>query len=163
VWDFSEALRPSTPENDEGERKSLEAKFLEDIASMPTFHEIYDEGTLDGYYCPQTVVVLSNAGTFSAAYTMMSDLHQVGAVIVGTPSGQAGQAFGSSMIFRLAHSNLSGLVAQMCFAGPFLDKKPATILRPQHLLTYEKFASYDFDRNAEILLALELYGPDAGR
>ena len=123
---------------------------------MPTFEALYKTGKYDGYYCPKHVVVLCSPDTFSSGWTLMYYLHQAGAKIVGTPSSQGPNCFGEITSFELEHSGLSGNISQKRFEYFPVDSKHARVLMPDYLLTYDKLASYHFDRHAEILYALEV-------
>lgn len=74
-------------------------------------------------------------------------------------SAQAGNCFGDTMGFTLKNSGLSGTVSRKYFESFPDDPEKGRILMPDYPLTYEKLAAYGFDRNAEILYALEIFGP----
>lgn len=139
-------------------RAALKERLNKSMPGMPTFNKIFVTGEYEAYYRPEKIVVLCNVQTFSSGYTMMYSLYRGGAILVGTPSGQAANVFGSMMNFTLDNSGLSGYVSQMRFESTALDDETGRVIMPQHLMTYERLVSYDFDRNAEILWALELYG-----
>jgi hypothetical protein len=161
---FGDDLRPGSEEQRAQRLAEAKARFFESVESMPSFLDVYDQGTFEACHRPERVVVLCNAATFSAGFTMLVHLEQNGAVVVGTPSGQARSAFGSATRFRLDHSGLSGLISQMYFGSHSEGREDGSVLLPDHVLTYEKLAAFDFDPNAELLWALELYGtPDEGR
>lgn len=162
-YDFSDDLRPGSEEQRAKQLAEAKARHFETVESMPSFLDVYDQGTFEACYRPERVVVLCNAATFSAGFTMLVHLKQNGAVTVGTPSGQARDAFGSATRFQLAHSGVRGLISQMYFGSHSEGREDGSVLLPDHVLTYEKFASSEFDPNAELLWALELYGaPDEG-
>ena len=131
------------------------AKFGRELEQMPTFAEEYRSGRFERYYLPANVVVLSSPQTFSSGYTLMYYLYRAGAMVVGTPSAQAGNCFGEILSFELKHSGLTGTISQKQYVYFHDDPEMGRVLRPQHMMTYERLRSYAFDLNAEILLALD--------
>lgn len=146
------------------DREFQSEKSGEDIAEEiqefldrgPTFAKEYVSGEFSGYYLPNNVVVLCSANTFSSGWTLMYCLYKAGAVLVGTPSSQAGNCFGDTLQFQLDNSRLSGSVSHKYFDMFPGDLEMGRVLKMHHQLTYEKLKSYDFDPNAEILYALEV-------
>ena len=82
----------------------------------------------------------------------------IGATVVGTPSAHAGNNFGDSLLFQLPNTQLRGAVSfkqNVTFPD---DPDKGRCLIPDVWLTHEKWASLNFDPNAEVLLALEYLG-----
>jgi hypothetical protein len=129
---------------------------LRELDKMPTFAAEYRSGKYEGYYLPANVMVLISPQTFSSGYTLMYYLFLAGAKIVGTPSAQAGNCFGEPLSFELQRSGLTGTISHKQFVNFHDDPEMGRVLRPHFPMTYEKLRSYDFDPNAEILLALEM-------
>jgi hypothetical protein len=87
---------------------------------------------------------------------MMINLNRIGAKSVGVPSGQSGNCFGNVRLFELNKSKIKGLVATRFFIA-FPDKPMKHIPHiPDFPLNYEKLCSYNFDKNATLLYALDL-------
>jgi hypothetical protein len=127
-----------------------------ELDKIPSFAAEYRSGEYEGYYLPANVMVLISPQTFSSGYTLMYYLFRAGAKIVGTPSAQAGNCFGEPLSFELLHSRLTGTISHKQFVQFHDDPEMGRVLRPHFPMTYEKLRSYDFDPNAEILLALEM-------
>lgn len=89
------------------EREPPIVKFMR---LSPTFREEFDAGTYAGYYAPRRVIVLCNAGTMSAGFSVVSEFDYFGALTVGTPSSQAPNSYGAAAVFTLAHTGLRGMV-----------------------------------------------------
>ncbi|MFC1543472.1 S41 family peptidase [Candidatus Neomarinimicrobiota bacterium] len=123
---------------------------------MPAFYTEYESGDYSGYYCPETIVVLCSPQTFSSAYTLMYYLYRRGAIIVGTPSGQAGNYFGDILWFKLNHSGIQGYVSYKQFISFPDNPEMGRVLRPHFEITYEKLALYNFDPNKEVIYTLDL-------
>lgn len=121
----------------------------------PTFAVEVESGKYEAYYCPDNVLVLTSPHTFSSAFWLVADLHKAGAKIAGTPSSQSGNSFGDVISFDLANSGIRASVSYKQFVLFPNDPEKGEMLKPDIELTYEKLASYNFDPNAEILLALE--------
>jgi len=126
------------------------------ILQMPTFKTIYDAGEFNGYFTPENIVVISSSSTFSSGFTLMEKFYRAGALVVGRPSGQEPNAFGSWQEFTLNNSKIVGYVSHKRFYSFPEDSELASVLKPHHELTYDKFKSYNFDKNADILFALEI-------
>jgi len=131
-------------------------EFAEMLNRMPTFRREYDSGTYSGYYRPKNVLVLCNAGTFSAAFTVMYYLKQAGAEIVGTPSAQAGNCFGDIIEFTLSNSAMQYRVSRKYFELFPGDPERGRVLPPDHLMTYDIVSSYHFDPASIIWFSLDL-------
>ena len=126
------------------------------LANSPTFMAVYRSGRFNGIYTPPTVVVLCSPLTYSSGFNLMTALSKKGATIVGTPSAQPGNNFGDSLILQLKNTGIQAFVAFkqiVCFPD---DPEKGRLFPIDHPLTYAKLASYGFDPNAEVLLALEV-------
>lgn len=86
--------------------------------------------------------------------TLMSMFHKLGAKIVGVPSGQSGNCFGDTLMFRLKNSGLRGYVSHKLFIHSPDEPGLGGLLRPDRELTYEDLVRCQFDPNASVLLAL---------
>ncbi len=122
----------------------------------PTFEAEYKAREYENYYKPKKVVVLTSAWTYSAGFDMVASLYAMGAYLVGTPSSQAGNCFIDTLRFKLTNT---GVKVSLSYKYSLMfpdDAKKGKVLKPHYELTYDKLASYNFDPNAEILLALEM-------
>lgn len=126
------------------------------IAWMPTFEEEYASGRYSAFYRPEQVLVLCDAGTFSAAFWVMYYLKQCGAAVAGIPSAQAGNCFGDIMQFTLPRSGLQYQVSRKYFELFPGDPDRGTVLMPDHVLTWKKLASYNFDPAALVRFAEDI-------
>lgn len=131
--------------------------------AAPTFWSEYASATYSGYYLPEHVIVLVSPWTFSSGLTMTRDLYRAGAVLVGTPSGQASNSFGNGLLWHLNNTGLEGQVTRSYFIIVPEESGLGQVLPVLHPLTYSKLASYQFDPNAEFLYALELLPELANR
>jgi len=123
---------------------------------IPTFYKVYSQNLYENFYRPTHLVVLSSAWTYSSGFTMLAALEGLGATVVGTPSAHAGNNFGDSLLFQMTNTGLRGAVSfkqNVTFPN---DPDKGRCLRPDVMLTYDQWASLDFDSNAEILLALDV-------
>jgi hypothetical protein len=146
---------------DDGERfqtllPQVPAILEEWVREMPTFYAEYEARTYAGYHTPDKVVVLVTPKTFSSGFTMMRYLHVAGATLVGTPSGQAANCFGNTLLWHLSHTGIEGAVSTAYYVDSPNDPEVGRVLPVDYPLTHEQLASYDFDPNAEFLYALEL-------
>jgi len=139
--------------------RAVRERFLRMFAQMPSFYALFRTRHQEAAYRPERIVVLCSNATQSSGFDLMTNLYRLGALIVGVPSSQAGNGFGDIRRFELTHSKLAGYVSTKYFFA--FPEQPATgfTLEPHHTLTYPKLASYDFDNNAILLLALEVLDP----
>ena len=135
----------------------------ENLGKYATFAAEKKSGAFEAFFRPKNIVVLTSSKTFSSAYWLAADFSKLGAVLLGIPSGQAGNSFGDVLSFSLKNSGLSGGVSYRQFLKFPDNPAKGKLLRPDYELTYENLASYNFDRNAEILWALELFSPKSNR
>jgi hypothetical protein len=135
---------------------SIIQTFNDLITMMPTFKNEIKTGLFENYYRPDNIYVVSSENTFSSGYTLMYYVYSAGAVLVGTPSSQSGNCFGDVLSFELTHSKLSGTVSHKKFMYFPDDAEKGRVLKPHHMLTYDRLRAYDFDYNAEILYAIDL-------
>jgi hypothetical protein len=91
----------------------------------------------------------------SSAFILVGDFHKAGATIVGISSGQAGNCFGDLLFFTLKNSGIRVYISHKLFLDFPHDLEKGKCLRPDLELTLDKLESYDYDPNAEILLALD--------
>ena len=146
-----------------GDRASLIAKQAQMLAQLPSFQKWYETGE---YHRPRQelskVIVLSSPFTYSSGFNLMQDLLAQGAILVGTPSAQPANNFGDSLITRLRHSGISAFVSHKVIVGHPADPTSGHIVQPDHPLTWERWAAWNFDPDAEVLLALELAEEPSG-
>jgi len=136
--------------------KEYEKENEEYLKMMPTFMEEVKSRKYDGFYLPEKVLVVCSPGTYSSGYDLAVLLYKLGAILVGVPSSQAGNCFGDVLMFKLNNTGISGQVSFKYMLAFPNDPEKGRVLRPHYELTYDKLASYGFDPNAEILLALEI-------
>ena len=107
---------------------------------------------------PEQVIPLDGMGeegpTGSGAHRL---LRHFGAVVVGTPSSQAPNAFGSTTGWTLKYTRIEGQVPVIVTIHFPEDPENAHALPVDCPLTYDRLASYGFDPNAAYLCALELF------
>jgi hypothetical protein len=151
AWSYVDGKPIARRSSSEGEPPMV--KFLR---LSPTFREEYDAGTYSGHYRPKRVIVLCDAGTLSAGFSVVVEFWRLGATSVGTPPAQAPNSYGAAAVFRLRHTGLEGMVPMISAAHFPDDPSKAHVLPVDHVLTYERFKSYGFDPNAEYLYALTL-------
>jgi hypothetical protein len=137
-------------------KQAVVTDLAEAFEKMPSFYGEFKSGRFEAYYQPKTILVLCSSRTFSSGFNLMTYLHHMGALIIGIPSGQAGNSFGNNRTFELPNSKLRISCSTKCFITFPDDPATGHLLTPQYPMTYERLASYDFDRNAILLYALEI-------
>jgi hypothetical protein len=106
-------------------------------------------------YQPKSIVVLTDQGTYSAAFHFLYCLHHMGAKSVGVPPMQSPNAFMELTEFTLPESKLRGSIANALQLympeNPKADTFPVT-----HPLTCEVFRRYGLDSETALRYALDL-------
>jgi len=134
---------------------ALTSEYQESLKKAPTFYKVFSQNIYADYYHPPKLAVLSSAWTYSSGFTMMAALESHGAMVVGTPSAHAGNNFGDSLVFQLTNTQLRGAVSfkqNVTFPD---DPVKGHCLRPDYILTNEKWTELGYDPNAEVLMAIE--------
>lgn len=113
---------------------------------------------LDGVpvYTPQRVFVVTNDGTFSAAFHYAFYLWKMGATMVGIPSSQAPNAFMETTRFKLPYTGLVGSISNSVQMFLPDDDPRAAIFYPDIMLSPDDYRRYGFDRHAELLYLMDL-------
>ncbi len=137
-------------------KQAVKDHMVSIFEKMASFNKEFKSGEYEGYYLPEKIVVLCSGVTFSSGFDLMTDLYRLGAVIVGIPSGQAGNSCGDIRLYELANSKLKGTISTKYFIAFPDDQEKGHLLKPHHPLTYEKFVSYNVDKNSILLYALDL-------
>ncbi len=151
AWSYVDGKPIDSRQGPEGEPPMV--KFLR---LSPTFRKEYDAGTYAGHYRPERVLVLCDAGTLSAGFSVVVEFWRLGAVTVGTPPAQAPNSYGAAAVLALAHTGIRAMVPMISAAHFPDDPSRAHVLPVDHPLTYDRLSAYDFDPNAEYLYALTL-------
>ncbi len=115
---------------------------------------------LDGkpFYSPERVFVITDEGTFSAAFHYAFYLWKMGATVVGVPSSQAPNTFMEVTPFTLPYTGLTGSIsnsAQIYLPG---DDPRAKVFWPDIMLSPDDYRKYGFDRNSELLYLMDYLG-----
>lgn len=101
------------------------------------------------------VWVLTDSGTFSAAFHLAYTLWRLGAEVVGTPPAQSGNAYSNVVRVVLPNSGLRGSVSrsvQRLFPD---DPLGGRVLMPDHPILWTDLSRFEFSPDAELLYALE--------
>lgn len=150
-YDFSE----ERARDDENNQAASPKAAGDSLKRIPTFYKVFSQNLYENFYRPPHLVVLSSAWTYSSGFTLLAALEGLGATVVGTPSAHAGNNFGDSLLFQLTNTQLRGAVSFKQNVTYPDDPEKGRCLRPDIILTHDKWASLNFDPNAEVLLALE--------
>ncbi|UCF19190.1 MAG: hypothetical protein JSU87_14885 [Gemmatimonadota bacterium] len=137
---------------------SLRASYRRMFEQMPTFYALFSSREDEALYIPEKIVVLCGNATQSSGFDLLTNLYRLGAKVVGVRSSQAGNHFGNTRAFTLTHSKLGGYLSTKYFVAYPGESPTGFTLDPHYILTYDRLASFDFDANATLLLALELLG-----
>ncbi|MFA6483850.1 MAG: S41 family peptidase [Bacteroidales bacterium] len=128
-----------------------------ELIKSPTFWDVYKTGRFDNPAINlENIIVLCSPFTTSSGFNLLTALTEKGAMVAGTPSAQPGNNFGDVLFFQLKNSEIRGYVSYKQNITFPNDPVKGKCLMPDYLLTYEKFAEYKFDPDAEIIFAQEI-------
>ncbi len=107
-------------------------------------------------YQPGNVMVITNDLTYSAAFHYAFYLWRLGATIVGVPSSQAPNTYMEVTEFNLPTTKIKGSVSNsiQLFLPP--NDKRAKTFYPDHIMNWDDYKKYNFNRHAEIMYTLDL-------
>lgn len=113
--------------------------------------------TLEGkpLYRPDNIYVVTDGGTFSAAFHFAFYLDRMGATIVGEASSQSPNCFMEVTPFSLPYSGLVGSVSNSLQAFLPSSDPRAKQFTPEVRITYEDYCRYGFDQNAIMKYLIE--------
>lgn len=99
-------------------------------------------------YRPDNIYVVTDGGTFSAAFHYAFYLDRMGATIVGEASSQSPNCYMEVTPFTLPYSRLSGSVSNSLQAFLPSSDPRAKQFTPEIRITYKDYCRYGFDQNA---------------
>lgn len=107
-------------------------------------------------YTPENIYVVTDGGTFSAAFHTTFYLWRMGAKVAGVPSSQAPDTFMEATAFRLPRTGLSGSISNSLQMMLPYDDPNAGQLNPEIRLDYETLKRYGYNPDAEILQIIDI-------
>lgn len=106
-------------------------------------------------YTPKDVFVITDAGTFSAAFHYAFYLWKMGATVVGIPCSQAPNTYMETTPFTLPHTGLSGGISNALQVFlPGNDPRAKTFY-PNLMPQYEDYVRYQFSPHTELLWLID--------
>jgi hypothetical protein len=137
-YDFSGFL--DDPDADEDEPVS---KVRDLLMRSATFAKLAETGSYEAACNPDRIVVAISASTMNSGFAGAAQLTELGAEIVGVPSGQAPRSFGEAVEETLLNTGLTVSIARVDVslgvrpggerpsAGPGTDAGPIRAVRPR--------------------------------
>lgn len=107
-------------------------------------------------YTPEHIYVITDPGTFSAAFHYAFFLAKMGATVVGVSSNQAPNTYMEMTPFELPHTRLQGSISNTLQLFLPNDDPRAKQFMPDLMPTYEDFKRYNFDDNAILLYLMDV-------
>jgi hypothetical protein len=107
-YDFSGFL--DDPDADEGEPVS---KVRDLLMRSATFAKLAETGSYEAACNPDRIVVAVSASTMNSGFAGAAQLTELGAEIVGVPSGQAPRSFGEAVEETLLNTGLTVSIARV--------------------------------------------------
>jgi hypothetical protein len=135
-------------------RDGGESDVLTELAEMSdTIADELASNAHEAYYCPEDVVVVTDAETFSAGVEPGILLEKLGASVVGVPSAQAANGPRDVLSSELPETGLQYRVSYRHHV--FQPGVDGTVFRPDVELTPERFERYGRAADAEVALAFD--------
>ena len=106
-------------------------------------------------YRPEHIYVVTNEGTFSAAFHFTYMLWKMGATIVGVPSSQAPNTYMESTPFTLPNTGIQCSVSNAIQRFFPVDDPRAKVFRPDWTPTWDDYKRLGFDSRADLLYIIE--------
>ena len=106
-------------------------------------------------YTPEHVYVLTDPGTFSAAFHYAFFLSKMGATIVGVTCSQAPNTYMEMTPFELPRTGLKGSISNSLQLFLPVNDPRAKDFTPDLMPTYEDYKRYNFDDNTIPLYLLD--------
>lgn len=130
------------------------AAILDELtAYSETAAAAVEDGEYDGYYAPENVVVVTDAGTFSAGLEPAILLSKLGATVAGVPSAQAANGPRDVLVDDLPNTGLEVRISYRHHV--FQPCEDGTVFEPDLPLTAEAFEARGRANDASIALALD--------
>ena len=107
-------------------------------------------------YTPEHIYVLTDPGTFSAAFHYTFFLSKMGAKVVGVTCSQAPNTYMEVTQFTLPRTKLNGSFSNSLQLFLPIDDPRAKDFYPDLMPTYEDFKRYNFDDNAIPMYLLDI-------
>ena len=106
-------------------------------------------------YTPEHVYVLTDPGTFSAAFHYAFFLWKMGATVVGVTCSQAPNTYMEVTEFMLPRTGMRGSISNSLQVFLPVNDPRAHDFTPDLMPTYEDYKRYDFDDNTILLYLLD--------
>jgi hypothetical protein len=139
-------------ERDKEECSNDPQKRVKDFVDQYSFVQTYiDDLKVKPLYTPNQVFVVTNEGTFSAAFHYAFFLSKMGAKIVGVPSAQAPNTFMEVTEFELPRTHVKGSISNSLQQFLPANDSRAKTFTPDIPLYWEDYCNYNFDEQTELL------------
>lgn len=106
-------------------------------------------------YRPKHIYVVTDQGTFSAAFHYAFMLWKMGATLVGVPSSQAPNTYMESTEFVLPHTGIQCSVSNSIQRFLPADDPRVQVLWPDWMPSYDDYKRYNFDSQSDLLYILD--------
>lgn len=127
-------------------------KRRNDFLNMNSFARAYlDDLNGKPLYTPDQVFVITNEGTFSAAFHYTFFLSKMGAKVVGVPSAQAPNTFMEVTDFELPLTHIKGSISNCLQLYLPVNDSRAKTFTPDIPLYWKDYCKYNFDEHTELL------------
>ncbi|MCZ4695845.1 peptidase S41 [Ancylomarina euxinus] len=137
-------------------KEKIEVKRKNFIEGKSYLSPVINENDGKPLYEPKNIYVLTNDRTFSAAFHYAYYLWKMGATVVGVPSCQAPNTYMETTPFTLPLTKLNGSISNHLQEFLPSTHRCAKTFYPEHMMNWEDYKKYSFDKHSEIKYVLDL-------
>lgn len=156
-WQTQFALGDFTP-SDPGPEISIDIKrknFIDNAMCTDSMKEQLINQKGEPFYTPENIYVITDAGTFSAAFHFTFYLWKMGAKVAGVPCRQAPNTFMEGTWFNLPYTGAKCSISNSIQIYLPAEDKRSRIFYPDLMPSTEDYMKYSFDANTEVLYLLD--------
>ena len=106
-------------------------------------------------YSPERIFVITDPGTFSAAFHFAFYLWNMGATVIGVPSRQAPNTFMENTPFELPLTKLTGSISNSLQVFLPANDPKAKIFYPDVMLNWNDYKKYGFNKDSDLLYLID--------
>ncbi|MDE5882581.1 MAG: peptidase S41, partial [Muribaculaceae bacterium] len=146
------------PEEEVTDPRTMEEKrqdFLQTTFCSDSIRQMLLERNGEPIYTPEKIYVVTDEGTFSAAFHYAFYLSKLGAIIAGETSSQAPNCYMEVTPFTLPLTGLSGSISNAMQVFLPANDPRSKEFTPDITLTYDDYRTYGFDSNSILIYLLD--------
>ncbi len=140
-------------EDVKGDIESIRDKFISN--AMSERKDLLQKLNGKPVYTPKKIFVITNSGTFSAAFHFAFYLWKMGATVVGVPTSQAPNTFMELTPYRLPLTGVTGSISNALQEFLPSNDPKSKIFYPDLMPTYKDYSKNNYDGDTEVKYILQ--------